>query len=141
MHCFDRILRASPGTVTVLFRLQICLEDWLDHHHCRRLYHSIPDRRHSQRALPSIGFLDPHPAYCRRSVAFTFQLRRHFAQPPLPAVLLDVFEALSVHPRRSAIGFAFPVGELQNVFSPHLVVQLMKAALGLLLRLRVQRPL
>ena len=103
--------------------------------------HSILDRRHAQRALLSVGFVDPHAAHGCRSVALVFQLRRQFAQPLLLSVLLDTVEGLSVHPRCSAVGFAFAVGGLQHIFSPHLVVKLMEATFGLLLRFGVQRPL
>ena len=47
---------------------------------------------------------------------------------------LDVLQALAIHSRRTAIGLAALVGERQNIFPIHLVVQRVEAIAGRFLR-------
>src|ERR1700686_5441540 len=63
------------------------------------------------------------------------------SKPLLHPVLFDVLESLAIYSCCAAVGFATFIGECQNVFSVHLVVQNIEAKIGRSLRFVVQRRL
>ena len=137
----DRVHRAAAGSVGVLFRRQVGLEDGSEDQHRRRLYDTIFDRRDSQGPGLAVRLGDVHPPDRRRTVRPALQLLRQFAQPPLQPIRLDVLERLPVHARRSLIGLAAVVGEGQHVLAVHLVVQRVEPVARRSLRFGVQRHL
>jgi len=66
---------------------------------------------------------------------------RQFVQPSLSSIRLDVLEGLAVDSCCSAIGLAAFIGEGQNIFPVHLVVQRVETNVGRFLRFGVQRRL
>src|SRR5258708_6399291 len=92
-------------------------------------------------SAPSSAKAATPPPYGLRSIRSTFQLLRQFVQPLLHPILFDVLEGLAIYSCCSAIGFATFIGECQNVFSVHLVVQDIEAKVGRSLRFVVQRRL
>ena len=93
------VVRTAPGSVRVLLRLQVGLEDRLQHQHRRRLHHPVTYRRDSQGPLPSVRLLQPHPAHRGGSIALVPELLHQLPKPRLPAPRLNRLERLAVHPR------------------------------------------
>ena len=77
------VVRTVPGSVRVLLRLQVGLEDRLHHQHRRRLHHPVTYRRDSQGPLPSVRLLQPHPAHRGGSIALVPELLRQLPKPRL----------------------------------------------------------
>ena len=50
VHMTDRVMGTATGSVRVLLRLQVGLEDRFEHQHRRRLHHAITNARNPQRA-------------------------------------------------------------------------------------------
>src|SRR4051794_9704147 len=94
-----------------------------------------------QRTLVAIAFRDENTAHGARSIRSHPQFGRQFVQPPLAAIRLDVPESLAVDTRRTVVGTAAQVGELQDVSSVHLVVQPVEPITGRFLRFGMQRRL
>jgi hypothetical protein len=105
------------------------------------LDHAVSDRRYSERSLPASRLRYHDPAYRRGPVLSGAQLLPQSDQPLLQSLRLDVFEALPVHAWSTARRSSESVGVGENVFSVHLVVELVKATGRLRLRCRVQLPL
>ena len=62
---------------------------------------------------------------------------RQFPEPALYPIRLDVGELLFVHPGCALVGLAAAPGVLQDVRTPHLVVQRVEAKPGFCLRFRM----
>jgi hypothetical protein len=67
-------------------------------------------------------------------IGSAFQLLRQFVQPSLSSIRLDVLEGLAVDSCCSALGFAAFIGECQDIFPVHLVVQRVETKVGRFLR-------
>src|SRR5215831_4085075 len=107
----DGIQGAAVFTIGILLRLEIHIEDRLQHQHGCCLRDSISHCRYAQRPLLPIRLGDIYSPYRKRLIGSTSQLFRQFVQPTLPAVFLDVLESLLIHSRGAAIEFAAHVGE------------------------------
>ena len=137
----DGVLRFALGSVAILLRLQIGLENraqYLQHGH---LHHAIRDRRNTQRPLFAIGLGDVSSTNRLRTIRLRPERLCQFAQPSLHTVGLDVRELLPVHPRCAIVGFAAEVGVSQDVLAVHLVVQRVESIARRRLRFGVQRRL
>src|SRR6266487_3232208 len=108
---------------------------------CGGLHHSVPNRRDSQRPLPSALLRNHHPAHRVGSVRLVPDLLSQGRKPLPEPRRLDVLEALPVHAGRPAVLLGEPVSVREHVLSVHLVVELVEAERRLLLRLRVELPL
>ena len=73
------IQRAAVGTIGILLRLQVGLEDCSQDQHRRHLHDTILDRRDAQRSLLPVRFGDIHPPNGCRLIRPAFQLLRQFA--------------------------------------------------------------
>jgi hypothetical protein len=132
---------AATAPIGVLFRLQVGLEDGIENQHCRHHDHAVADSGNSQRALLSPRLRYVNPPHREWSILLTFQFLRQFVQPSLRAIRFDVLERLTVHARRTAVGFATCVGKGQYVLPIHFVVQRIKTKVRRFLRFVVQRRL
>jgi hypothetical protein len=106
----DGSMRPSFRAIPILFRWQIGFEDGLYHQHQRRPHHPIRDRRYPQGTRLAIWLRYPDPLDRFRSVVLLPQPFRQFPEPAFFPASLDVFESLTVHPRRSSVGLAAAVG-------------------------------
>ena len=106
----NRVQRAASGSIGVLLRLKIGLEDRLQDQHYRHLHYPIADRWNAQRSLLSIRLWYVYPADRLSLVGLGSQAFRQFAQPTLPAIRFDVVESLPVNPRSPTVGPATLVG-------------------------------
>src|SRR5260370_19843943 len=89
------------------------------------------------RCFPS-GFGYVHPPHGKWLIGSAFQLLRQFVQPSLSSIRLDVLEGLAVDSCCSAIGSAAFIGECQDIFPVHLVVQRVESKVGRFLRFFLQ---
>lgn len=97
--------------------------------------------RNAQRSLLAVRLGEVNPPHRERPIRSLLQFARHFIQPPIQAVGLDVLERLAIHPRHAAVGTAPDVGEFQDVAAVHLVVQHVEPITGRSLRFDMQRLL
>ena len=137
VHLLYGIERSGGCAVGVLFRRHVGLEDGLQDQHRRRLTHPIAQCGDAQGSRLPVGLLDVDPSDRFRSVLLLSEGLRQFPEPALQAIRFDIGEFLPVHLGRTLVGFAAAPGVLQNVGSPHLVVQCVEAKLGLCLRFRM----
>src|SRR5664279_4940333 len=97
---------AAASPIGVLFRLQVNLENRVEHQNRRHHDRAVTDSGHSQRTLLPSRLRYEYPPHGKWSITSAFQLLRQFFQPSLCSVRFDVLERLIVYSRSSAIGFA-----------------------------------
>ena len=135
------VQRALSGSIRVLLRLQVGLEDRLQDHQCRHLHHPIANRWNPQRPLLAVRLRDINPTHGLRPIRSLTEFFRQFVHPSLPAIRLDGVERLAVHPSRSSVLEAAAVGKPNYVLTIHLVVKSIEAIRGRTLRFGMQRLL
>ena len=121
---------------------EVGLEDRLRHELQRRLHDAVADRRNRERALfrpTGLGY--PDPAARLHPVASLLQFRGQFIQQALHAVALDLGERDAVDTGCAAIATHLLPRALQNVSAINLVVERMKASIGVGLGRPVKRAL
>src|SRR5712692_3621477 len=142
MHFLYGVLGFALPAVAVHVRLQVRFKDWFQYQLARRLHYSVPNGRDSQRPLSvAIGLRDHFPSYRLRPVALLDQLLPQPRQPFFLSLGLDLQETLSIHSRRSSIGFRQPVSLGQDVLPVDLVIEQVEPVGRFLLRFCVQLPL
>src|ERR1700678_1433090 len=115
------------GAVSRLFGRHVHLEDGAQHHHRSGHDHSISDTRNSERAkLLAVRLRYPYTSYCLCPIRLPAECVRHFAQPSLFSVLLDVRKVLPVHSWCASIGSTTPVRVPEHIFAIQLVIQKIK---------------
>jgi hypothetical protein len=129
----DGIQGAAFGSIGVLLRLKVGLEDRLQDQHHGHLRHAVSNRPDPQRSCFALRFGDGDPPHGLWLVRLLSQVFGQFVQPALDAVGLDV--------RRAVVGTAAVEGEFQDVATVHLVVQQVEAIAGRSLRFGMQRLL
>jgi hypothetical protein len=141
LHLLDGIQRAAPGTVGILLRLQVGLEDRLQDRQYRRLRDTILDRRYAQRPKFAIRLRDVHPPDGLRTIRLLTKFFRQFTQPLHLPILLDVLERLAVHAWGTVVDTTALVGVPQHIHPVHLVIERIEAVRGCTLRFGMQRLL
>jgi hypothetical protein len=94
-------------------------------------------RRDTQRSEFAVGFGDKHSSDGVWSVGLLLERKRHFAEPSLHPVRLDVREVLTVYARCALVGATLGKGVGQDVVAVNLVVQGVEAIADFRLRFRV----
>jgi len=84
------IVRRAPRTKAEGARLEVGLENRLDHRLERRLHDPVPHRRDRERPpFPRAGLRDEDPTRRERTVAPRPKIRGQLVEQPIDAVLLD----------------------------------------------------
>jgi hypothetical protein len=141
MDLLHGVQRAPSLAVSVLFRLQVGLEDRLQDQQRSHLHDTILYRRNPQRPLLAVRLGNEHPPHGLRTIRLLAEFLRQFAQPPHEPVRRDIVERLAIDSRRPFIGLAAQVRVVQYVRPIHLVVQRVETVVGRPLRFGVQRLL
>ncbi len=102
----DRVMSTLAGSVGVLFRLQVSLENRFEDDHCGHLHDTIFDRWNAQRSLFAVRLGDPDPTDRTHAIRFLPEFILQFVQPPFHTVRFDILERHSVRPRCPAVDAA-----------------------------------
>ena len=137
----DRTLRTLLRPIPISIRLQIRFPDRFQDQFRSGLRHPVPNGRNPERALAAAGLRDHYPPHRLWLVCLAPQFLPKAVHPLSQPLRLDGLEALPIHPRRPMVGSRQFVGMVQNIFSIHLVVELIKAEFRLVLRLSIQLDL
>jgi hypothetical protein len=84
VHGTNRIVRAAPSSVGVLFLGQIRLEDGFEHDDGSHLRDPFLDRRYAQRSLFPVGFGDVNAPHRLRPIGLAFEFFGQSIQPRSP---------------------------------------------------------
>jgi hypothetical protein len=123
----DRHRRTAPGSESVRTRLEVRLEDRLQHQLGRHLHHPVAHRRDAQGPLSSVCLGDVHAPHDLRAVLACAQHVTQLLQEALDSVLLHVLDRHAVDPRCAAVAAHSLPRLVQDVIPAHLVVQRMEA--------------
>src|SRR6266849_7248314 len=78
MHVPQSVPSAALRSISVLLRLQVSLEDWLQDHQGSRLHDPVFDRGDAEWSLRPIGFRYPYPPHGLRTIRSFPQCHRQF---------------------------------------------------------------
>ena len=134
----DGVVRTPFWPVAIGLRVQVRLEDRLDHQLGGGLRHTVPNGRDAERALTAAGLGNLHPSHRLWPAALRAQVLLQASQPLLTALGFDLLKRYAVHSSRAAVGLRQPVGVLENVPAPDLVPELIEAEVRLLLRFEIK---
>ena len=118
----QRILTAASRPEAEARRMELRLQDGLQHEFDRRLGDAVLDRRYSQRPHPAIPFRDLHAPDRRRTVFPRPQLSRQLRQIHF-GVRREPFDTLPVHARRAVVDLNFRPSRRQRRRGEDLVHQ------------------
>ena len=123
-------------------RLEVGLEERLDHRLHGRLHDPVAHRRDRERPpLQRARLRDEDPTRRKRAVAPCLQIRGQLVEQPVDPVLLDGGEDDAVDAGRATIGAHLPPRPLQDVPAVDLVVERVEASPGIGLGRPVERSL
>src|SRR5215472_2038361 len=141
MHILDRLACTPPRSVAVGCRVEVRLEDRLEHELGSSLHHPVPYRRDAERPLAAAGLGYQHPSHRHRLIRLLDQVLPDARKPCFQPCRLDRLEPHLINTRRAAVGTDERISVLQNVGAIDLVVEQIETELRLRLRLDIQLPL
>src|SRR6266481_162297 len=117
-------LRVSLRTVAVRTWVKVSFKDRFQHQfHCS-LHYAILNRRDPQWSSASLRFRDIHSSHRMKAIALGTQLFLQSTEHSLFfSTRLNAFDGLTIHARRTPIGFYLFPCLSEHVAAPHFVVQ------------------
>src|SRR5687768_9474655 len=141
VHFSNCILSPAFRSIAVGTGLKVRFKNRLQHQLGGSLHHSVPNNRYPQGPLPASWLGNHHPAHCAWLVRLVVQLLSYCEKPLLQPFGLDALKRDTVHTRCSAVISGKRIGLCYDVSPIHLVIKLVKATLGILLRRNIKLSL
>ncbi|GAB3460954.1 hypothetical protein GCM10027398_02490 [Azotobacter salinestris] len=123
MDAPQRHLGVHAFAEAILPGKQVWVEDRPQYQQHGHLDNPVTDDRDAQRALPAVGLGNPYTQQGRAPILSGTQLLSQSLQPVGQSLVFDVLERRAVHPGRTAVGAAPPIGFQQDVYPVQLVPQ------------------